>query len=49
MWKNIEKSRIIELNYEKIIGLLCEERMVEEVVEALQEMEGYGLLENDLL
>ncbi|KAB2014400.1 hypothetical protein ES319_D09G222300v1 [Gossypium barbadense] len=43
MWKNIEKSRINELNYEKIIGLFCEERMVEEAVEALQEMEGYGL------
>ncbi|MBA0765369.1 hypothetical protein Gotri_014579 [Gossypium trilobum] len=39
MWKNIEKSRINELNYEKIMGLLCEERIVGEVVEALQEME----------
>ncbi|XVF37893.1 hypothetical protein REPUB_Repub20aG0050300 [Reevesia pubescens] len=43
MWKNIEKSRINDLNYEKIIGLLGEEGMVEEAVEALHEMEDYGL------
>ncbi|KAK8493011.1 hypothetical protein V6N13_060503 [Hibiscus sabdariffa] len=43
MWKNIEKSRVNELNYEKIIRLLCEERMVETAVAALQEMEDYGL------
>ncbi|XP_022722517.1 pentatricopeptide repeat-containing protein At4g14190, chloroplastic-like isoform X2 [Durio zibethinus] len=43
MWKNIEKSRISELNYEKIIRLLGEEGMIEEAVEALREMEGYGL------
>ena len=43
MWKNIEKSRINELNYEKIIGLLGEEGMMEEAVEALREMEDYGL------
>ncbi|XWS09249.1 hypothetical protein CRYUN_Cryun40dG0069800 [Craigia yunnanensis] len=43
MWKNIEKSRINELNYEKIIGFLGEEGMMEEAVEALLEMEDYGL------
>lgn len=43
MWKNIEKSRINELNYEKIIGLLGEEGMVEEAFEALREMGDYGL------
>ncbi|KAJ0080907.1 hypothetical protein Patl1_10717 [Pistacia atlantica] len=35
MWKNVEKSRINESNYEKIIGLLCEEGLMEEVVCAL--------------
>ncbi|XVE81219.1 hypothetical protein DITRI_Ditri15bG0045300 [Diplodiscus trichospermus] len=43
MWKNIEKSRINELNYEKIIGLLGEEGLMEEAAEALREMEDYGL------
>ncbi|KAK6279330.1 hypothetical protein POUND7_019597 [Theobroma cacao] len=43
MWKNIEKSRINELNYEKIIGLLGEEGRVGQAVQALREMGGYGL------
>ncbi|KAK9009707.1 hypothetical protein V6N11_036235 [Hibiscus sabdariffa] len=43
IWKNIEKSRVNELNYEKIIRLFCEERMVETAVAALQEMKDYGL------
>lgn len=43
MWKNIEKSRINEFNYQKIIGMLCEEGLMEEAVRALQEMEGYAL------
>ncbi|OMO55502.1 hypothetical protein COLO4_35959 [Corchorus olitorius] len=43
MWKNIEESRINELNYEKIIGLLGEEGMTEEAVEALRDMTDFGL------
>ncbi|KAJ0082322.1 hypothetical protein Patl1_10740 [Pistacia atlantica] len=35
MWKNVEKSHINESNYENIIGLLCEECLMEEVVCAL--------------
>ncbi|GLT80556.1 hypothetical protein SLA2020_519900 [Shorea laevis] len=43
MWKNIEKARINELNYEKIIRLLVEEDMMEEAVRALREMEFHCL------
>ncbi|KAJ0092837.1 hypothetical protein Patl1_26124 [Pistacia atlantica] len=43
MWKNVEKSRINESNYEKIIGLLCEEGLAEEAVCALEEMKHNGL------
>ncbi|XP_061338692.1 pentatricopeptide repeat-containing protein At4g14190, chloroplastic [Gastrolobium bilobum] len=43
MWKNIEKSRINEFNYNKIISLLCEVGMMEVAVSALQEMKVQGL------
>ncbi|KAJ1426692.1 Tetratricopeptide-like helical domain superfamily [Sesbania bispinosa] len=43
MWKNIETSRINELNYNKIISLLCEEGMMEGALSALQEMKIQGL------
>ncbi|KAH7573366.1 hypothetical protein ACOSP7_006996 [Xanthoceras sorbifolium] len=43
MWKNIEKSRINEFNYEKIIVVLGEEGLMEVAVNALQEMKGHGL------
>lgn len=43
MWKNIEKSRINEFNSQKIIGMLCEEGLMEEAVRAFQEMEGFAL------
>ncbi|TKY47802.1 Pentatricopeptide repeat-containing protein [Spatholobus suberectus] len=42
-WKNIEKSRISEFNYNKIIGLLCEEGMMEGALSALQEMKLQGI------
>ncbi|GMP78184.1 hypothetical protein CsSME_00034224 [Camellia sinensis var. sinensis] len=42
-WKNIEKSRINLFNYEKIIGLLVEEGLIEEAISALQELMGHGL------
>ncbi|KAK7311437.1 hypothetical protein RJT34_09575 [Clitoria ternatea] len=43
MWKNIEKSRISELEYNKIISLLCEEGMMEDALSALHEMKLEGL------
>ncbi|KAK4266586.1 hypothetical protein QN277_027482 [Acacia crassicarpa] len=43
MWKKIEKSRINEVNYNKIIRVLTEEGMMEEAVATLQEMKNYGL------
>ncbi|KAJ0034746.1 hypothetical protein Pint_25601 [Pistacia integerrima] len=43
MWKNVEKSRINESNYEKIIRLLCEEGLMEEAVCALEEMKHTGI------
>ncbi|KAF3456699.1 hypothetical protein FNV43_RR01353 [Rhamnella rubrinervis] len=43
MWKQIEKSRINELNYKKIIKLLCGDGLVEEAVKSFQEMKNYGL------
>ncbi|XP_014521738.1 pentatricopeptide repeat-containing protein At4g14190, chloroplastic [Vigna radiata var. radiata] len=43
MWKNIEKSRISEFNYNKIIGLLCEDETMEEALAALQEMKAQGM------
>ncbi|RDX83167.1 Pentatricopeptide repeat-containing protein, chloroplastic, partial [Mucuna pruriens] len=43
MWKNIEKSRISEFNYNKIIGLLCEGGMMEDALSALQEMKVQGI------
>ncbi|KAK7256302.1 hypothetical protein RIF29_29743 [Crotalaria pallida] len=43
MWKSIEKSRISELNYNKIIGLLCEAGMMEDALSVLQEMKIQGL------
>ncbi|KAK7306416.1 hypothetical protein VNO77_44355 [Canavalia gladiata] len=43
MWRNIEKSRISEFNYNKIISLLCEEGLMEDALSALQEMKIQGL------
>ncbi|CAJ1850243.1 unnamed protein product [Sphenostylis stenocarpa] len=43
MWKNIEKSRISEFNYNKIIGLLCEDGIMEDALSALQEMKVQGI------
>ncbi|KAL9332825.1 hypothetical protein ACSQ67_002435 [Phaseolus vulgaris] len=43
MWKEIEKSRISEFNYNKIIGLLCEDEMMEEALSAFQEMKVQGM------
>lgn len=43
IWKNIEKSRINEFNYSKIIGLLVEEDLIEEAVLCFQEMKSHGL------
>ncbi|KAI5350140.1 hypothetical protein L3X38_003031 [Prunus dulcis] len=43
MWKNIEKSRINEFNYSKIIGLLGEEGLIEEAVRCFQEMKSHNL------
>ncbi|KAI3890165.1 hypothetical protein MKW92_037136 [Papaver armeniacum] len=42
LWKNIEKTRIDEVNYEKIIVLLGEAGLMEEAVTLLQEMKGHG-------
>lgn len=41
MWKSKENSRINELNYEKIIGLLVDEGLIEEAVSALGEMKNH--------
>ncbi|KAK9932923.1 hypothetical protein M0R45_020142 [Rubus argutus] len=43
IWKNIEKSRINEFNYSKIIGLLVEEDLIEEAVLCFQEMKSHCL------
>lgn len=43
MWKNIEKLRINEFYYDKIIGLLGEEGMLEEALSAFQKMKRHGL------
>ncbi|XP_075653204.1 pentatricopeptide repeat-containing protein At4g14190, chloroplastic [Castanea sativa] len=43
MWKNIEKLRINEFYYDKIIGLLGEENMLEEALSAFQKMKRHGL------
>ncbi|KAG4975461.1 hypothetical protein JHK84_032585 [Glycine max] len=43
MWKNIEKSRISEFNYNKIIGLLCEGGKMEDALSALQDMKVQGI------
>lgn len=42
MWKKIEKSRINESNYSKIIQLTAEEGLMEEAVNSFQEMKNYG-------
>ncbi|XP_043812284.1 pentatricopeptide repeat-containing protein At4g14190, chloroplastic-like, partial [Manihot esculenta] len=42
-WKNIEKSRINEFNYEKIINLLCEEGIMEDASLTFIEMKSFGL------
>ncbi|KAG6726062.1 hypothetical protein I3843_02G049600 [Carya illinoinensis] len=44
MWKDIEASRINEFYYEKIIGLLGEEGLIEEAVSTFQEMKSRGLI-----
>ncbi|XP_024028541.1 pentatricopeptide repeat-containing protein At4g14190, chloroplastic [Morus notabilis] len=43
LWKNIEKSRINELNYCKIIKMLGEEGLMEEAVLSFEEMKSCGL------
>ncbi|OVA12985.1 Pentatricopeptide repeat [Macleaya cordata] len=43
LWKNLEKTRINEVNYEKIILLLGEVGLMEEAVSSLQEMKVHGL------
>lgn len=43
LWKNIEKSRINELNYCKIIKMLGEEGLMEEAVLLFEEMKSCGL------
>ncbi|KAG4376956.1 hypothetical protein AAZX31_18G003200 [Glycine max] len=43
MWKNIEKSRISEFNYNKIIGLLCEGGKMEDALSALRDMKVQGI------
>ncbi|XP_004298231.1 PREDICTED: pentatricopeptide repeat-containing protein At4g14190, chloroplastic [Fragaria vesca subsp. vesca] len=43
IWRNIEKSRINEFNYSKIIGLLVEEDLIEEAVVCFQDMKSQGL------
>ncbi|XP_077226995.1 pentatricopeptide repeat (PPR) superfamily protein [Tasmannia lanceolata] len=42
-WKNIEKSRINEVNYAKVIGLLSTAGLIGEAVSTLKEMNLYGL------
>ncbi|KAM7266176.1 hypothetical protein ACFE04_004073 [Oxalis oulophora] len=43
MWGNIEKSRINEFNYAKVMRLLGEEGLVEDSTLALEEMKSFGL------
>ncbi|RVW64161.1 Pentatricopeptide repeat-containing protein, chloroplastic [Vitis vinifera] len=43
LWKDMDKSRINEFNYAKIIGLLSQEDLAEESVLALEEMKTHGL------
>ncbi|KAK9159806.1 hypothetical protein Syun_006147 [Stephania yunnanensis] len=43
MWRNIEKSRINEVNYEKVLELIVEEGLIEEALCMVQEMKGLGL------
>lgn len=43
MWKDREKSRINIFNYEKIIGLLGEEGLMEDAALAFVEMKSFGL------
>lgn len=43
MWKKIEKSRINEFHYSKIIGLLSEEGLMEEAAPCFQEMKSHDL------
>jgi len=43
MWRDVEKTRINEFNYEKIIGLLGEEGLMEDAVTAFMEMKSFGL------
>ncbi|XP_062109269.1 pentatricopeptide repeat-containing protein At4g14190, chloroplastic [Humulus lupulus] len=43
MWKNIEKSRINELNYNKTIRVLVEDGLMEEAVMLFDEMKRHGL------
>ncbi|KAJ4955225.1 hypothetical protein NE237_012008 [Protea cynaroides] len=43
LWKNIEKSRINEVNYEKLIELLSEVGLMEEAVSLLRDMKINGL------
>ncbi|KAL2463394.1 Pentatricopeptide repeat-containing protein [Forsythia ovata] len=43
LWKSMEKSRINEANYEKIIEILVTEGLVEEAEICLREMKCYGL------
>ncbi|KAF4357074.1 pentatricopeptide repeat-containing protein At4g14190, chloroplastic-like [Cannabis sativa] len=43
MWKNIEKSRINELNYNKTIRVLVEDDLIEEAELLFDEMKNHGL------
>ncbi|XP_050373457.1 pentatricopeptide repeat-containing protein At4g14190, chloroplastic [Argentina anserina] len=43
VWRNIEKSRIDEINYCKMIGLLVEEDLIEEAVVCFQDMKSHDL------
>lgn len=43
MWREVEKSRSNEFNYEKIIWLLGEEGLMEDAVMAFMEMKSLGL------
>lgn len=43
MWKEKERSRINELNYEEIIGLLCKEGKMKEATRAFGEMKAHNL------
>ncbi|WCJ27536.1 hypothetical protein M5689_009270 [Euphorbia peplus] len=42
-WKGIEKSRINQSNYDKIIVILCEEGITDDASSALVQMERFGL------